>query len=141
VAGILDRTRRGLDRIDLKTDKSIFPVEVRCARCNRNLMDSTQEVDGHPAIRVTISFGELHGALLLSCLYGSYTIRSEHEVPESAVADFFCPHCHAHMTGAGGCYECGAPMVPMLVRGGGIVQICSRRGCRAHTLDLSGVND
>jgi hypothetical protein len=31
-------------------------------------------------------------------------------------------------------------MVPMVVRGGGIVQICSRRGCRAHMLDLTEVN-
>jgi hypothetical protein len=29
-------------------------------------------------------------------------------------------------------------MVPMIVRGGGIVQICARRGCRGHILDLSG---
>jgi hypothetical protein len=33
---------------------------------------------------------------------------------------------------------CGAPMVPMIVRGGGVLQICARRGCRAHMLDLNG---
>ena len=27
-------------------------------------------------------------------------------------------------------------MVPMIVRGGGIVQICSRRGCKGHILDV-----
>jgi hypothetical protein len=27
-------------------------------------------------------------------------------------------------------------MVPMIVRGGGIVQICTRRGCKGHLLDL-----
>jgi hypothetical protein len=32
--------------------------------------------------------------------------------------------------------ECSAPMVPMLVRGGGILQVCSRRGCKGHMLDL-----
>jgi hypothetical protein len=31
-------------------------------------------------------------------------------------------------------------MVPMIVRGGGVVQICSRRGCHNHMLDLDGVN-
>jgi len=30
--------------------------------------------------------------------------------------------------------------VPLIVRGGGMVQICSRRGCRSHMLDLDGVN-
>jgi hypothetical protein len=31
-------------------------------------------------------------------------------------------------------------MVPMVVREGGIVQICSRRGCKFHMLDLDGAN-
>jgi hypothetical protein len=33
--------------------------------------------------------------------------------------------------------NCGSPMVPMLVRSGGMLQICSRRGCKGHMLDLS----
>jgi hypothetical protein len=28
----------------------------------------------------------------------------------------------------------------MIVRGGGMLQICSRRGCKNHMLDVSGVN-
>jgi hypothetical protein len=73
-------------------------------------------------------------------LYGSYTIESEHEIPLEAVVNFFCPHCHAELLGASNCAACNAPMVPMIVRGGGIVQICSRRGCTSHLLDLNGVN-
>jgi hypothetical protein len=30
-------------------------------------------------------------------------------------------------------------MVPLIVRGGGMVQICSRRGCTSHLLDVSGL--
>jgi hypothetical protein len=57
------------------------------------------------------------------------------------VVNFFCPHCHAELIGASECMTCGAPMVPMLVRGeGGMIQICSRRGCKGHMLDLAGVN-
>jgi hypothetical protein len=56
------------------------------------------------------------------------------------VVNFFCPHCHGELVGASSCFRCGAPMVPMLVRGGGLVQICSRRGCKGHMLDLTGVN-
>jgi len=26
----------------------------------------------------------------------------------------------------------------MIIRGGGVVQICSRRGCKNHILDLTG---
>jgi NADH-quinone oxidoreductase subunit E len=136
IKGILDRTLAGLDRIEIETDKRIFPVEVSCARCNHSLMDPRHPIDGYPSIRVTVSFGEKHGWFALSSLYGSYNVESEYDLPAETIADVFCPHCHAELVGAGACGECGAPMVPMIVRGGGIVQICSRRGCKGHLLDL-----
>jgi methionyl-tRNA synthetase len=86
---------------------------------------------------VTIAFGNQHGWLRLSSLYGSYNVESEYEVPAQAVTNFFCPHCHTELIGGWDCAECGAPMVPMIVRNGGVVQICSRKGCRSHMLDLT----
>jgi len=136
VRRILDRTTEGLDRVEIETDKRIFPVEVSCARCNHSLMDPRHPIDGYPSIRVTASFGDKHGWLALSSLYGSYNVESEYEIPTETILDFFCPHCHAELVGAGMCGECGAPMVPMIVRGGGLVQICSRRGCKGHLLDV-----
>ena len=38
------------------------------------------------------------------------------------------------------CAECGAPMVQMKVRGGGMMQKCTRKGCKEHMLDLNGIN-
>jgi len=136
VKGILDRTLEGLDKIEIETDRRIFPVEVSCSRCNHSLMDPKHPIDGYPSIRVTVSFNDKHGWLALSSLYGSYNVASEYEIPMDAIMSFFCPHCHAELLGAGHCGECGAPMVPMIVRGGGVVQICSRRGCKGHLLDI-----
>jgi NADH-quinone oxidoreductase subunit E len=138
VDGILARTREGLDRVEVKGDRRVFPIQVSCPRCNHGLMDPDFEIDGNPSIRVTMSFGREHGWLRLSSLYGSYNVESEHDIPKDAVVNFFCPHCHAELRGAAACLECGAPMVPMIVRGGGVVQICSRRGCKGHMLDVSG---
>jgi hypothetical protein len=73
----------------------------------------------------------------LSCLYGSFSVEQEYEVPRHEIVHFFCPHCHAELSEAHVCGDCGAPMVPMSVKGGGRVHICSRRGCRGHLLDLS----
>lgn len=140
VAGVLESTAEGLDRVDIKTDQRVFPVEVACARCNHSLMNPAHLLEGFPSIKVTISFNQSHGWLLLSSLYGSYTIASEYEIPIDTVVNFFCPYCHGELSGAADCIVCSAPMVPMIVRGGGMVQICSRRGCRNHMLDLSGVN-
>jgi NADH-quinone oxidoreductase subunit E len=136
---ILSKTKVGLDRIEVSTDERVFPIEVFCARCNRSLMDHKNPIEGHPSVRVTISFGRRHGWLRLSSLYGSYTIESEHEIPAQTIAHFFCPTCHAELAGATDCPVCSAPMVPLIVRGGGMVQICSRRGCTSHLLDVSGL--
>jgi NADH-quinone oxidoreductase subunit E len=139
VKEIIERASTGLDVIEVETDQRIFPVEVSCARCNHSLMDPQHVIDGHPSIRATVSFGNKHGWLALSSLYGSYKVASEYEIPIDEVVHVFCPHCHAELIGGGRCGDCGAPMVPMIVRSGGVVQICARRGCRGHMLDLGGV--
>ncbi|MCD6162397.1 MAG: NAD(P)H-dependent oxidoreductase subunit E [candidate division Zixibacteria bacterium] len=136
VKRILSKVQEGLDKIEIETDQRVFPMEVSCSRCNHSLMDPNHLIDGYPSIRVTVSFGQQHGWLTLSSLYGSYNVSSEYKIPEDTIADFFCPYCHTELLGAFSCPECGAPMVPMIVRGGGIVQICSRSGCKGHMLDL-----
>ncbi len=138
VKEILDKAGKGLDLVQIDTDQRVFPIEVSCSRCNHSLMDSRHLIDGHPVIRVTVSFGNKHGRLTLSSLYGSYTVESEYEIPPSTIVQVFCPHCHAELIGGAKCGECSAPMIPMIVRGGGVVQICSRRGCKGHILDLGG---
>ncbi len=140
VKEIIHKAGVGLDRVDIRTDERIFPIEVSCPRCNHNLMDKSRYIDGYPSIRVTVSFNLKHGWLRLSCLYGSFSVEYEYETPLEEVLNFFCPYCHAELRSSSVCADCGAPMVPLLVRAGGMVQICSRRGCKGHMLDLTGVN-
>jgi hypothetical protein len=101
-------------------------------------MDPNHPIDEAPSVRVTAAFDGQHGWVRLSSLYGSPAMESEHEIPLDTLVNFFCPHCHAELRGASNCPECGAPMVAMIVRAGGIVQICARRGCKGHMLDLNG---
>jgi len=138
VKGILEKAREGIDKVEIDTDQRVFPIEVSCARCNHSLMDAEHFIDGHPSIRVTVVSGQNHGWMRISSLWGSYIVHSQHEIPSDSIVDFFCPHCHAELIGGATCGDCGAPMVPMVVPGGGIVQLCSRRGCRGHMLDLDG---
>jgi NADH-quinone oxidoreductase subunit E len=137
VRELVEQARSGLDKVEITTDERVFPVEVSCPRCNHSLMDPEHLVDGYPSVRVRRLFGHEESWLRLSCLYGSYSVEAASEVPIGALVDFFCPHCHAHLVGPSHCPECSAPMAPMIVRGGGIVQICSRRGCKGHILDLT----
>ena len=136
VKQIVKKAKTGLEKAEAKLDQKVFPVELGCARCNHSLMDPDHFIDGHPSARVTVSFGQQHGWLRLSSLYGSYNSESEYDIPPATIANFFCPHCHTELITTVNCPDCSAPMVPMLVRGGGLVQICSRRGCKGHMLDL-----
>ncbi len=140
VSAILKKTRAGFDKVKIKADERIFPVEVSCPLCNHSLMDPGHLIDDYPSIRITVSFERKHGWLALSSLYGSYHINSEYEIPLNTILNNFCPHCHGELITASNCVECAAPMVPMIVRGGGMIQVCSRRGCKSHMLDLNGVN-
>jgi NADH:ubiquinone oxidoreductase subunit E len=120
------------------SDEHVFRVDVACPECNRSLMTYDHLMDGHPMIHVTASFGRKHGWLRLSSLWGDYRRESEHEIPEDTIVNFFCPRCHAELRSTRLCPRCDAPTIPLFVRSGGIVQVCSRHGCKEHLLDLSG---
>ena len=140
VTEILRQAKAGVDIIDVTTDERVFPITVNCPRCNHSLMDQAYPIDGYPSVRVTSSSERGHGWLRLSCLFGSFSTESQRKVPRDTVVNFFCPHCHEELISSSMCDMCDASMVPMLVSGGGLVQICPRKGCRGHMLDLSGVN-
>jgi NADH-quinone oxidoreductase subunit E len=136
VESILREAKEGLDRLSVDDGTKTFPLGVSCPRCNHSLMDPTGEIDGLPSIRVTVSFGRRHGWLRISSVYGSFNIQSKHDLPHDTLINFFCPHCHSELISTLTCPECGVRMVPMIVRSGGMVHICPRRGCRGHALDL-----
>lgn len=141
VKGIIDKALKGLDIVEIEGNQRVFPIEVSCSRCNHSLMDTRHPIDNCPSIRVTASFGNKHGWLGLSSIYGSYNVESEYKIPSDTIINIFCPHCHSELMGGAKCGECGAPMVPMIVRGGGIVQICTRSGCKGHILELTGTTE
>ncbi len=136
VKKFIKNIENGAGEVDVVKDKKVFPIEVSCPRCNHSLMKPEHPVDNQPCIHITVSLKRQHGWLRLSSLYGSFHFESEFEIPLDAEANFFCPNCHEDLVGSSECPECGAKMILMIVRGGGTVQICPRRGCRGHLLDI-----
>jgi hypothetical protein len=137
VQPLLEGAKNG--RPDMDDGGEVFPVVVSCPSCNHSLMDESFYIEGRPSIRVTVAFDHKHGWLRLSSLYGRYNVFSEYDIPRGAILHLFCTHCHAELVSSWECATCGAPMVQMMVRGGGVVRICSRRGCcgsPSHMLDL-----
>lgn len=111
-------------------------VRVKCGRCGKSLMDERMQIDGRPSIRVMAKHGAKTGILNLSSNYGSYRINSEIEFKKGAIARLSCPHCKKEMRGSRTCEKCEAPMIPLALQEGGIVQICARRGCKKHCVEF-----
>ncbi len=79
------------------------------------------------------------GQVALSALFGDYSVETDLEIPDGAVAEFRCPECDASIMLAIPCRICGAPMASLNLPGGGYLEFCSRRGCKGHA--LGGVGD
>lgn len=136
VKKIIQQAKTGFEKRDLKWYKRFFPVQVNCPNCNHSLMKSDNIIDDYPSIHVTISFGSQHGWYRYSSIYGSFNFESEQEIPTDTKLKISCPHCHTKLKRGDNCPLCGVTMVQMIVRGGGIVQICPVRGCKGHILDV-----
>ncbi len=139
VKEIIDKTRRGLEKINLKTDVRIFPVNAACPACRKSLMDPGHPIDGHPSVKFDITVIGGKGWLRLSSLYGSRAIASEHEIPPQAETRFFCPHCAKEFDSYSYCAECGSAMAALFIREGCSLEVCTRRGCAGHMLNLNQI--
>lgn len=140
VREIIATTRDGAGSIDVKGDPRIFPLHVSCPTCRKSLMDPGHRIDGHPSIECDISFDGKKSRLRLSSLYGSHAIVSEHEIPSNSLSRFYCPHCRTEMPSHSSCTECGSPMATLFIREGCAYEVCTRRGCHGHLLNLDQTN-
>ncbi len=140
VKKIIAETREGLGKIDATTDQRIFPIHVACPACKKSLMDYDHRIEDHPSIRCDVSFDGKKGWLRLSSLYGSRTIDSEHQIPSNILSRFYCPHCLKELPSYSNCTECGSPMAALLIREGCSCEVCTRRGCHGHLLNLDQTN-
>jgi predicted RNA-binding Zn-ribbon protein involved in translation (DUF1610 family) len=79
------------------------------------------------------------GVVVLSAIFGDYSVTSDLRVEEGMIVDFACPVCEASLMLPVSCKLCRAPMAALNLVRGGYLEFCSRRGCRAH--GIGGVGD
>ena len=119
----------------------MVPLYVRCSRCGGNLMDPDHRVDGQPGICLGLESDGCRGMIWLSCLYGSYAVDASVPMTDGEIVALRCPACGEDLTSAHVCDKCGAPMAPLRIDTGGIVEICRRKGCRNHYLEFADEKD
>jgi hypothetical protein len=108
-------------------------LELRCPQCGAALTEGTHvRLEGH--VRRT----QQHGPISLSAVFGDYGGETDLDVREGDVVDLGCPKCESSLMLPLACKICGAAMASLDVAGGGYLEFCSRRGCRAHALGGTG---
>jgi len=74
------------------------------------------------------------GKISLSAFFCTYSIKVPFSIPQGTVTALACPHCQAELTSDKRCDLCTAPLFTIGLKTGGIIDVCSRKGCRGHAL-------
>lgn len=115
---------------------NLVTVQLKCVHCGLLLVDPEHLVDNVPSIKLYLKIGEKEGYIWLSSIYGSYNLESSIEIKDGEIAQFKCPKCFHELKSADLCSECGAPMVDFHLVEGGKVSLCSRAGCKKHSIEF-----
>ena len=116
-------------------------ILVKCPNCGDSLINPNVQLDKLDAIHFQAKIGGAIGNLYLSQIYGSYLKRFEKlENIDQAIVECSCPHCHAPFPILGIC-ECKAPIIGLGLKVGGIIKVCTRNGCKQHSLEFENADD
>ena len=140
VKEIITRTKGGGRSIAAEADIRIFPLQVSCPLCGKSLMDHDYIINGHPSVKFNVSMNGKKVWLRMSSLYGKHTVELENQLPPNELSRFHCPHCHNEFPSFSTCPECGASMAALFIREGCSCEVCTRRGCHGHLLNLDQTN-
>ena len=114
--------------------KQMLVLELCCPQCGALLTEGTKV-----PLNVFVRDSHQEGEMILSAVFGDYTVESELPLQEGYVVEFHCPKCDASIMLPLACKLCGAPMASLNLKSGGYLEFCSRKGCKGHA--LGGVGD
>ena len=126
---------------------SLSPVgttQIKKALCPKrhDLMDREYRIDGMPSVRIKVRSGAEEGFLHLDPVYGLDRAGSGLPFEAGRGAAFMCPECSASLIAAKKtCPECGSAVYAFEVPFKGMVEGCTRPGCkwrRWEAVDAAG---
>ena len=119
----------------------VIKILVKCPACGKSLMNPDVRLDDLPSIDLEVKIGKKVGHIYLSQVYGSYNKKFDGvDDIDGVIYSLFCPDCGKPLPVYQTC-ECKAPIVGLQLQAGGIIKICSRNGCKNHSLEFTNVND
>lgn len=115
---------------------NLITVQLKCVHCGHSLMDHERLIDNVPSVKLYLKIGEQEGYIWLSSIYGSYNLESTFEIKDGDIALFKCPSCLQELKSTEICSECEAPMIDFHLEEGGKMSLCSRAGCKKHSVEF-----
>jgi len=122
-------------------------TQIKKALCPKrhNLVDEEVRIDGKPSVRIRVRSDGNEGFLYLDPMYGIDRNRGDMGFDVKSGAKFVCPECSTSLIAPKkACPECGSPVYTFEVPFKGMVEGCTRKGCkwrRWDEVDASGVRD
>jgi predicted RNA-binding Zn-ribbon protein involved in translation (DUF1610 family) len=109
--------------------KSMLVMDLHCPHCKAGLTTGAKvKLDAH------VGEANQDGEVLLSAIFGEYSIETELKIKDGALVEFRCPECDASLLLSITCKLCRAPMASLNIKDQGYIEFCSRRGCKGHAL-------
>jgi hypothetical protein len=117
-------------------------IHVQCPHCRKSLMTPEPEIDQLDSIQLLAKIGNRIGHLYLSQVYGSYekVFENVENLPD-AVVECSCPHCFRPFPVHQTCANCSAAIIGLDLKVGGTIKVCSRNGCKHHSLEFEDSQD
>ncbi len=116
-------------------------VQVNCPNCNGSLMEPGVKVDELDSILFLAKVGNSRGHLYLSQIYGSYNkIFKQVEDITGSIVECSCPRCSTPFPVVGTC-KCKAPIIALNLKQGGNINVCTRNGCKTHSLEFENIDE
>ncbi|MFZ7126892.1 MAG: hypothetical protein ACOWWM_12135 [Desulfobacterales bacterium] len=105
-------------------------------------MQPKVQVDQLDSIQFLVKIRDRIGNLYLSQVYGSYNkIFEGVEDNPGDIVQCSCPRCHQPFPVLHSCSSCTAPIIGLDLEGGGIIKVCSRNGCKQHSLEFENIDE
>ena len=112
--------------------KQMLVLDLYCPHCKAPLTDGDK-------VRLDARVNGKDGEVVLSAIFGDYTLETDLELKAGDFVEFGCPKCDTGLMLNLTCKLCRAPMASLNVGEQGYIEFCSRRGCKGHA--LGGVGD
>ncbi len=117
--------------------KKQVSLNVQCPHCLSSLMDTVNELNGYPSIKLNILTPEDKGIIHICSVYECFDHKANIDIRDNTIVDFYCPECNKELLVKEECKICDGPMVSFIMQVGGRVNICSRKGCSNHYVAFS----